>query len=201
MNQATYDLVSANLLQLAHSIENAKRPGYTQGDVDVLRNFKESARRMRVTPMQAWGVFFNKHIDAINSFASDPNIPQAEDIVGRFADAINYLKLGIALKTELEKESLPKCGCQSSGEVRVAKDPDDFAEAVAQGNPEVYELVQELCSAHAELCEFYELREETASPIEQVFLERAKQDLKEHIAGVVAELQEHHGITIEFSRQ
>lgn len=103
MNHATYQKHANDLDALATSIADAKRPGYTLGDDDVLRNFKAVAERMGVTPMQAWGVYFLKHIDAITSLAKDPAIPQAEAIEGRFADAINYLKLGFALVNEKEK--------------------------------------------------------------------------------------------------
>jgi hypothetical protein len=60
------------------------------------------ADRAGITPMQAWSVYFLKHIDAICSVAKDPNIPQAEPIKGRFADAINYLLLGYSLLNERE---------------------------------------------------------------------------------------------------
>lgn len=103
MKLEQYTQTSEQLLKLASDIENAKRPGYTRGDADVLANFKDVARRVGLTPMQAWGAYFLKHVDAITSLAKDPSIPQAEAIEGRFADAVNYLKLGFALVAENEK--------------------------------------------------------------------------------------------------
>lgn len=50
--------------------------------------------------MQAWAVYFMKHVAAIVSYAKDPNIPQAEALDGRFADAKNYLDLGYAIMRE-----------------------------------------------------------------------------------------------------
>jgi hypothetical protein len=88
------------LLSKASSIEDAKRPAYTGGNPDCLHNFKTVAARLGISPLQAWGVYFLKHIDAITSLAKDETLPQAEAIEGRFADAINYLKLGFALFTE-----------------------------------------------------------------------------------------------------
>lgn len=100
MNAETFDKVKRDLLILADSIATAKRPGYTQANVDVLHNFKTTGARCGITPLQAWAVHFEKHCSAIMSFAKDPNIPQAENITGRFADAVNYLELGLALIKE-----------------------------------------------------------------------------------------------------
>jgi hypothetical protein len=38
-----------------------------------------------------------KHYDAILSALARPELPQAEEIEGRFADLINYAKLGYTL--------------------------------------------------------------------------------------------------------
>lgn len=100
MKKKEFDGHCWQLLELAESIQNQKGPAYTFGKEDVLKNFKSVADRLNLTPLQVWGVYALKHFDAITSFAGDPNIPQAEDISGRFADAINYLKLGYALIVE-----------------------------------------------------------------------------------------------------
>ena len=102
MTEQRYTEVSTLLIETAKEIENAKRPGYTRGEADVLTNFKDVAQRVGVTPMQAWAVYFLKHVDAITSVAKNPDIPQAEAIEGRFADAVNYLKLGWALLNDTE---------------------------------------------------------------------------------------------------
>jgi hypothetical protein len=96
------------LLDLAYEIEEAKRPGYTQESNDVLDNFKKAAEMSGCTPLQVWGAYFYKHVAAILSYAKDENIPQAEKISGRYADAINYLKLGfhmIRMQKEESKEN------------------------------------------------------------------------------------------------
>jgi hypothetical protein len=103
MDLPQYNLASRNLLSEATLIEGSKRPAYTGANEDVLFNFKAVAARMGINPMQAWGVYFLKHIDSITSYAKDPNIPQGEAMLGRFADAVNYLKLGYALLIEQEK--------------------------------------------------------------------------------------------------
>lgn len=84
----------------ARRIAAAKRPGYTVNSPDVLANFKNVADRLNLTPLQAWGVYFLKHVDALTTYARDPNIPQAEEIMGRYADAANYIDLGWALAQE-----------------------------------------------------------------------------------------------------
>jgi len=100
MNAIEYDECSERLLDKADDIASAKRPGYTIGHDDVLKNFKRVAERLNITPLQAWGVYALKHFDAITTYARDPAIPQAEAIEGRFCDAINYLLLGFALHVE-----------------------------------------------------------------------------------------------------
>lgn len=100
MNTADYDKVADELMMLAREIETAKRPGYTVGSVDVLANFKRVAERAGITTEQAWAVYFLKHIDAIMAIMTKPDLPVAEEPPGRFADAINYLRLGFAILKE-----------------------------------------------------------------------------------------------------
>jgi hypothetical protein len=102
MNQKDYEAVSNTLLSEAEAIEISKRPGYTQGDHDVLKNFKRAGERNGITTEQAWGVFFDKHYDAIKSIMLRPDLPVSEAPLGRFADAVNYLKLGWAILHERE---------------------------------------------------------------------------------------------------
>ena len=100
MKLEIYEEVSQALLDLAHRIETEKRPGYTQGNEDCLHNFKIEAQLTGTRTLQTWGVFFLKHILSIMSVAKNPDLYQAEPIETRFADAINYLKLGWAIYSE-----------------------------------------------------------------------------------------------------
>ena len=100
MNLDDYQRVSAELDAEAHRIEDSKRPGYTVGSVDVLANFKRVAERTGLTVGQAWAVYFLKHIDAITSIMTRPELPVSEEPIGRFSDAINYLHLGWAILDE-----------------------------------------------------------------------------------------------------
>lgn len=100
MNADQYDRTAAALLFEARQIETSKRPAYTIGSEDVLANFKRVAARVGITPGQVMAVYMLKHVDAVTSALCRPDLPQAEAISGRFADNINYLKLGYALICE-----------------------------------------------------------------------------------------------------
>jgi hypothetical protein len=98
-----YEQVAGELMVEARRIEDAKRPGYTRGDEDVLSNFKRAATNNRISPEAAWGVFFDKHLDAIKAAMLQPDLPLSEPILGRFADAVNYLRLGYGLYVERQR--------------------------------------------------------------------------------------------------
>lgn len=104
MDTHEYDEVAGELMKLAREIETSKRPGYTVGSVDVLANFKRVAERAGITTEQAWAVYFLKHIDAILSIMTKPDLPVSEEPPGRFADAINYLRLGFAILKERSRD-------------------------------------------------------------------------------------------------
>jgi hypothetical protein len=97
-----YDDAVGELMREASRIEAAKRPGYTIGSPDVLHNFKSVAERLGLTAGQTWGVYFLKHVDAITAIMAHPELPVSEAALGRFADAINYLKLGYYLHCTTE---------------------------------------------------------------------------------------------------
>lgn len=106
MNASDFTRIKVGLFSQASSIADAKRPAYTGGNEDVLHNFKETARRCGITPLQAWAVHYEKHASAIMSFCKNPSGLQAEPIAGRFADALNYLSLGLALIADNEPQKL-----------------------------------------------------------------------------------------------
>lgn len=105
MKLAEYEERAKSLLGLAAEIENKKRPDYTIGDEDVLHNFKNVAKRAGVSPLQVWLIYFLKHVDAISMYAHGNTNP-SEPIIQRFADAVNYLKLGEALAFDLFRETM-----------------------------------------------------------------------------------------------
>ena len=105
MTQAEYDVVADQLMALAKSIEDTKRPGYTVGSEDVLANFKRVAERAGVTTEQAWAIYFLKHVDAVLSILTQPDLPVSEAPPGRFADLVNYTRLGYAIWRERSGEA------------------------------------------------------------------------------------------------
>ena len=107
MTSADYDRLAGELMTLAREIETSKRPGYTVSSGDVLQNFKAAASRAGITPEQAWVVLVSKHFDAITAIMAHPDLPVSEAPSGRFADAINYLRLGWALLAERSSSAAP----------------------------------------------------------------------------------------------
>jgi hypothetical protein len=136
----TYKRLSEDLLAAAASIEEAKRAGYTMGSEDVLANFKRIAERTGLTPLQVWAVYFLKHVDAITSYTTRPDLPVSEAMEGRVCDAINYLKLGWGLiqegqpttRQEPQPESLT-AAMQRAGWAPYASQPYDPSQAKSPG--------------------------------------------------------------------
>lgn len=116
------------LLRTAEDIESSKRPAYTIGSEDVLANFKRIAERTGQEPGQVLATYMLKHVDAVTSALCRPDLPQAEAILGRFADLINYAKLGYALVVErgekLRDDLTTEIEATTTGFVRV---PDQCA--------------------------------------------------------------------------
>lgn len=107
MNIAEYKTIKRILRAKADHIEDSKRPAYTIGSDDVLANFKRVAESSGMTPAQCCLVYMLKHVDSVSSYITNPDIPQAEGIMGRFADLHNYVCLCLALLVE-ENDSLIK---------------------------------------------------------------------------------------------
>ena len=72
-------------------IYDRKGMDYTRGkgDDDRLDNFKCAAENNGVTFLQAWGVYFYKHVAAVWKFIKDGTV-ESEPIEGRLYDVINY---------------------------------------------------------------------------------------------------------------
>jgi hypothetical protein len=96
--RAAFDITCTEVLQ-------TKGQDYS-GD-DRLGNFRRLAERLGLTPLQIWAVYFTKHIDAIMTFARTGRVA-SEPIRGRFADARNYLDLGLAMIEEAQDAAQSK---------------------------------------------------------------------------------------------
>ena len=86
----------------AQETMNKKGPEYTQESADVLNNFKATAKRIGISPLKVWSIFFDKQVQSIMSHVNNPHLDKAESLESRFADVINYCRLGHALFTERE---------------------------------------------------------------------------------------------------
>jgi hypothetical protein len=106
MNNTEFNKLKKELLDECQSIMDAKQPEYTNKNIDVLYNFKSTGNHIGIKPAEVWAVFFHKHIQAILSHANNPDMPQAEPIESRYADAINYLFLGYALMNDKPKKDI-----------------------------------------------------------------------------------------------
>lgn len=100
MTRTDFENFCAAALAADEAERIVKGDDYGRPDEDALSNFKESAAAWGVTPLQAWGIHFDKHIIAIKRFGRDGKV-SSEAIRGRFRDARNYLLLGEALLSEV----------------------------------------------------------------------------------------------------
>lgn len=94
--------IASELNNRGREILEAKGHSYA-GNGDSLANFKRNAERLGLSKYQIWGVYFNKHIDSINTAIQDnPTKPndKTEGIEGRVIDAKNYLDILICLLRE-----------------------------------------------------------------------------------------------------
>ena len=105
MTQEQFNEAYDTLYNHAMSIREAKQPEYTMQNIDVLNNFKQSAIRAGIHPMQVWSIFFDKQLTSIQSHIKNPNLVQAEPLDSRWADLYNYLLLGFALYKESDEQN------------------------------------------------------------------------------------------------
>ena len=106
MTLKEYNEIKTELLEYANEVAAPKREEYTGSSMDVLNNFKRIANRLGLSPLQVWAVYFNKHVDSVNTFIKGSD-KVSEPMHSRFADMLNYLFLGIALIIEEEESESP----------------------------------------------------------------------------------------------
>lgn len=73
------------------------------GEADALANFKRAGARWGVTPVQAWGIYAGKHIEAIETYVREGAV-QSEPIEGRIHDLLLYGFLFLGLVHERNAE-------------------------------------------------------------------------------------------------
>jgi len=101
MNRSEYDQFKRTLGDFADGVETDKRPAYTMGSADVLANFKRVGDAAGIPASKVALVYFLKHVDSITAYVKNREaISQSEPMMGRFADARNYLTLMAACLAE-----------------------------------------------------------------------------------------------------
>lgn len=93
MNQETFDKVVQELTEDRKKVAEGKREDYTKGDEDVLKNFKNQAEALGLTPMQSLAVHMEKQISAVFNYIKTNGQSESEPIIKRIGDSINYLEL------------------------------------------------------------------------------------------------------------
>lgn len=95
----------STVIMACWKIYNFKGNDYTRGkgDLDRTDNFKMAAENNGVTALQAWGVYFYKHVSAVWRFLKDGKV-ESEPIEGRIYDVINYAILLALLVKEMRGE-------------------------------------------------------------------------------------------------
>lgn len=79
----------------------AKGHDYTRADLDRLYNFKSVAERLGLTPLQVWGVYFEKHVLSVETLIKTGRL-ESEPIQGRIDDVRCYALLLEALIADNE---------------------------------------------------------------------------------------------------
>lgn len=97
MEPARYNEIKREVLDLAKSVEERKRPSYAGVGKCALENFKRDGSLLDIHPLKALGVHLLKQVGAILSFINNPDIPPSEPLISRAADLVNYSCLLVAL--------------------------------------------------------------------------------------------------------
>lgn len=125
----TYDFISMkkDMLEYAEDVAKTKRVEYTGASEDILTNFKRIAKRLGLSPLQVWAVYFNKHVDSVNTFIKGTD-EISEPMESRFADMLNYLFLGMALIIEQEE-------LQGRPSTNQQEDSEEFSFSIGHDEP------------------------------------------------------------------
>lgn len=102
MNRVEFEKVLGMLQAAELKINQTKGREYAQGDEDALRNFKEAARFLGLTPLQVCGVYMYKHFASVISYATDGQSLSEESLEGRIADLRLYAALFLGLVLDQE---------------------------------------------------------------------------------------------------
>lgn len=104
MTATEFEKYAKDFFQEMLEIIFKKGHDYTRDTSDRLENFKSQAKALGLSPMQIWGVLFNKHVAAVMTFCRTGKV-ESEAIRGRFLDIAVYSILGAALAEECNDEN------------------------------------------------------------------------------------------------
>ena len=103
MRRREFERVSIKLEKFSKEIMESKGPEYTDETEDILSNFKNTAKRLNISPLKVWAVFFDKQCSSLFAHVNNELLQESEPIDSRFADIINYCYLGLGLFKERKK--------------------------------------------------------------------------------------------------
>lgn len=99
MNHVTFDNYSQALIERANYVWKEKVGSYTNEAPDPLANFKRIGEFLGLPASTVASVYFLKHVASILTIArGGPD--GGEPLMDRCADAVNYLKVLVALAEE-----------------------------------------------------------------------------------------------------
>lgn len=87
------DDLGVDIVKKAIETNRDKGHDYTGGSPDTLRNFYKVAGLVGSTPLQTWGVYVAKHLDAIETFMTTGRVA-SEPIESRLVDVLVYAAIG-----------------------------------------------------------------------------------------------------------
>ncbi len=93
MNQQAFDEIVSAAVERRVALRRDKGAEYTQGDADVLANFKKCGTELGIPALKVWRVYYKKHDDAVVSFIKYGREFSTEGIEGRIDDMQVYLDL------------------------------------------------------------------------------------------------------------
>lgn len=107
MKRIDFEALLGKLQEAELEINHTKGREYAQGDEDALRNFKEAARFLGLTPLQVCGVYMYKHFASAISYATLGESLSEELLEGRVADLRLYAALFLGLVLDSSEASTP----------------------------------------------------------------------------------------------
>ena len=96
-----YTKLREELTEFRLGISDGKRKDYTKSSEDVLKNFKNQAEALGVTPMVSLAVHMEKQFASILNYIKTNGQSESEPIKNRISDCLNYLELLWGLLNDL----------------------------------------------------------------------------------------------------